>query len=63
MTTSDVLRAVPLFNGMTDNGIEAIASLTTETTFADGETLVRGGGWSGRDVHPPARGIGSCGAG
>ena len=43
MTTSDVLRGVPLFNGMTDNGIEAIASLTTETTFADCEALVREG--------------------
>jgi CRP/FNR family cyclic AMP-dependent transcriptional regulator len=43
MTTTDVLRGVPLFNGMTERVIEAIAALTTEQTFADGDTLVRQG--------------------
>jgi CRP/FNR family cyclic AMP-dependent transcriptional regulator len=43
MTTADVLRGVPLFSGLTDRAVEAIAGLTTETTFADGETLVREG--------------------
>ena len=43
MATTDVLRGVPLFSGMTDRAIEAIAGLTTEATFADGETLVREG--------------------
>jgi CRP/FNR family cyclic AMP-dependent transcriptional regulator len=43
MTTADVLRGVPLFSGLTDRAVEAIAGLTTETTFADGESLVREG--------------------
>ena len=43
MTTTDVLRDVPLFSGMTDRAIDAIAGLTTETTFGDGEAIVREG--------------------
>ena len=43
LTTSEVLRGVPLFSGMTDKAIEAIAELTTQTTFADGDKLVRQG--------------------
>jgi CRP/FNR family cyclic AMP-dependent transcriptional regulator len=43
MTTTDVLRGVPLFSGMTDRAIEAIADLTTEATFGDGEAIVREG--------------------
>ena len=43
MTTADVLRGVPLFSGMTDRAIEAIAALTSETAFADGDAIVREG--------------------
>jgi CRP/FNR family cyclic AMP-dependent transcriptional regulator len=43
MTTTDVLRGVPLFSGLTERAIEAIAALTTEQSFADGDTLVRQG--------------------
>ena len=43
MTTTDVLRGVPLFSGMTDRAIEAIAGLTSEAAFSSGETLVRQG--------------------
>lgn len=35
----DDLRRVPLFAGMTDRTLEAIAALATETEFADGEAL------------------------
>jgi len=43
MTKTDVLRGVPLFSGLTERAIEAIAALTTEQSFAEGETLVREG--------------------
>ena len=43
MTTTDVLRGVPLFSGLTERAIEAVAALTTEQSFADGDTLVRQG--------------------
>lgn len=43
MTDQDVLRAVPLFKGMTDRSIEAIATLAQPTAFASGEDLVREG--------------------
>ena len=43
MTTTDVLRGVPLFNGMTDRALDAIAGLTSEVHFGDGEALVRQG--------------------
>lgn len=43
MTTTDVLRGVPLFSGMTDRAIEAIGGLTPEATFDDGEAIVREG--------------------
>jgi CRP/FNR family transcriptional regulator, cyclic AMP receptor protein len=41
--TADLLRLVPLFNGMTDRSFEAIASLASETDFALGHELVRQG--------------------
>ena len=42
-TTVDVLRAVPLFEGMTDRSIETISELAEPTTFPAGEALVREG--------------------
>ena len=42
-TTADVLRAVPLFGGMTDRSIETIGQLAQPTTFPAGQTLVREG--------------------
>jgi CRP/FNR family cyclic AMP-dependent transcriptional regulator len=41
--TADLLRLVPLFNGMTDRSFEAIATLASETDFAIDESLVRQG--------------------
>jgi CRP-like cAMP-binding protein len=41
--TADLLRLVPLFNGMTDRSFEAIASLASEADFALGDDLVRQG--------------------
>ena len=41
--SADVLRLVPLFNGMTDRSFEAIANLASETDFATGDQLVRQG--------------------
>jgi CRP/FNR family cyclic AMP-dependent transcriptional regulator len=41
--TTDLLRLVPLFNGMTDRSFEAIARLASETDFAAGEEIVRQG--------------------
>jgi CRP/FNR family cyclic AMP-dependent transcriptional regulator len=42
-TPSDVLRAVPLFHGMTDTAVGAIAELATEEAFPAGAVLVRQG--------------------
>lgn len=41
--TAELLRLVPLFNGMTDPSFEAIAKLASETDFAVGDELVRQG--------------------
>ena len=41
--TADLLRLVPLFNGMTDRSFEAIAALASEARFAAGDELVRQG--------------------
>ena len=41
--STDLLRLVPLFNGMTDRSFEAIAGLASETTFAAGDVLFRQG--------------------
>ena len=41
--TPDLLRLVPLFNGMTDRSFEAIAGLAREADYAGGEDLVRQG--------------------
>lgn len=41
--TADLLRLVPLFNGLTDRSFEAIARLATEADFGTGEDLVRQG--------------------
>ena len=42
-TKAEVLRSVPLFQGMTDRSVETIASLAEEARFAAGSTLVREG--------------------
>lgn len=42
-TTSDVLRSVPLFHGMTDRTVEAIEGLAEEATYPSGAVLVREG--------------------
>ena len=42
-TTSDVLRSVPLFSGMTDRSIDTIAQLASETRFPAGTVLAREG--------------------
>jgi CRP-like cAMP-binding protein len=39
----DRLRSVPLFQGMTDRAITAVAELADEAAFADGDVLVREG--------------------
>lgn len=39
----DLLRLVPLFNGMSDRSFEAIAGLANEADFAAGDELVRQG--------------------
>jgi CRP/FNR family transcriptional regulator, cyclic AMP receptor protein len=44
MTVTDtVLRGVPLFSGMTDRALDAIADLASETTFDAADDLVREG--------------------
>ena len=44
MTSSiDVLRAVPLFEGMTDRSVAAVADLAQPATFDVGDALVREG--------------------
>jgi CRP/FNR family transcriptional regulator, cyclic AMP receptor protein len=42
-TTTDTLRSIPLFEGMTDRSIEAISELAAPITFGPGATLVREG--------------------
>ena len=42
-TNAEVLRSVPLFQGMSDRSIETIAGLAFETDFPAGATLVREG--------------------
>ena len=39
----DHLSAVPLFRGLPESAMEAVADLATETHFADGETVTREG--------------------
>jgi CRP/FNR family transcriptional regulator, cyclic AMP receptor protein len=41
--TPDLLRLVPLFNGMTDRSFQAIADLSSEADYATGDALVRQG--------------------
>jgi CRP-like cAMP-binding protein len=41
--TADLLRLVPLFNGLTERSFEAAANLAWETDFMTGEELVRQG--------------------
>ena len=43
MNNVDLLRPIPLFEGMTDHSIEVIASLADEINFADGDALMREG--------------------
>jgi CRP/FNR family cyclic AMP-dependent transcriptional regulator len=42
-TKAEVLRSVPLFQGMTERSVETIASLAREAEFEAGSTLVREG--------------------
>jgi CRP-like cAMP-binding protein len=39
----DHLSAVPLFRGLPESAMEAVAGLASETRFADGETVTREG--------------------
>ena len=41
--TADLLRLVPLFNGLTERSFEAIAKLASEADYAVGDELVRQG--------------------
>ena len=41
--TADLLRRVPLFNGLTEPSFEAVANLASEADYATGEALVRQG--------------------
>lgn len=41
--TADLLRLVPLFNGLTDRSFEAVAGLASENHYAVGDELVRQG--------------------
>ena len=43
MPIVDHLKAVPLFQGMTDPALEAVAALANEVTIADGATVTREG--------------------
>jgi CRP/FNR family cyclic AMP-dependent transcriptional regulator len=43
MTTTDVLRAVPLFQGMTDRAIEVVSQIAEETDYPEGDVIVREG--------------------
>jgi CRP/FNR family cyclic AMP-dependent transcriptional regulator len=42
-TTVEVLRSIPLFQGMTDTAVEAIAGLTEEASYPSGSELTREG--------------------
>jgi CRP/FNR family transcriptional regulator, cyclic AMP receptor protein len=42
-TTADLLRTVPLFTGLTDTAVEALAALAYETEYGAGDRLVRQG--------------------
>jgi CRP/FNR family transcriptional regulator, cyclic AMP receptor protein len=42
-TNAEVLRSVPLFQGMSDRSVETIAGLAFETDFPEGAALVREG--------------------
>ena len=42
-TTTDTLRAIPLFEGMTDRSIEAISQLAAPVAFDAGSTMLREG--------------------
>ena len=39
----DHLRAVPLFQGLSDRGLASVAGLAAEVSFADGEAITREG--------------------
>ena len=43
MPIVDHLKAVPLFQGMTDQALEAVAALANEVAIADGATVTREG--------------------
>jgi CRP/FNR family transcriptional regulator, cyclic AMP receptor protein len=43
MSTVDLLRQVPLFEGMTDHAMDAVAELVNEVAFADGQPITREG--------------------
>ena len=43
MPIVDHLKAVPLFQGMTDQALEAVAALANEVEIADGATVTREG--------------------
>jgi CRP-like cAMP-binding protein len=43
MTTTDVLRAVPLFQGMTDRAIEVVSQIAEDIAYPEGTTIVREG--------------------
>jgi CRP-like cAMP-binding protein len=40
---ADHLRRVPLFEGMTDSAIAAVAAIAVEATYSDGQTIVTEG--------------------
>jgi CRP-like cAMP-binding protein len=42
-TTAEVLRSIPLFQGMTDTAVDAIADLAEEASFPAGGELTREG--------------------
>ena len=43
MAAVEILRTVPLFEGMTDRSVETVASLARETTYPAGAVLTREG--------------------
>ncbi len=43
MSTVDLLRQVPLFQGMTEHAVGAVADLVQDVEFAEGEALTREG--------------------
>ena len=42
-TTTEVLRSIPLFQGMTDHAVEAIADLAEDASYPSGSELTREG--------------------